>query len=356
MAKLRILIVSKDNGDTKMLLPIARDARKFGHQVIILAEGVGVDHYKKEDVKTTFSDIPNPDPETNFDSDFLLECFSPDVVLVGFPYPNHLSQEFGLAANRQNIPLVGVEDWWGGVKRNSNLRYSLVLTIDEYAADLVSGCLGSEVPVSVIGNHTIPNSDYHSPEAVLAGIKEIRSRFKEVFVYGGGGGKHTTEELKLLVSSLQKTAGNWCLIPRYHPNVKKMLAWEGGNKRTFAEVWDELLLPLGNRVVRLDAGNSDDMAVVCDAYFSSLGSSMSTAISFGKSTVAILPPATMDVMRDSKLEVIPAVYLGGAKTLTEVQDLRILLSYPSVETTKKFIALQPLKAIEAIEKLLLAAG
>ena len=355
MAKLRLTVVSKDNGDTKMLLPIAREARQWGHEVAILAEGMGVDHYAKQGVKTFFSDVPDPDPKTSFDAEFFLEYFKPDAVLIGFPGPNHLSKEFGLAANKKNIPLVGVEDYWGQAKRDQDfkLQYSLLLTIDDYAADLAKEFLEPEVPVSVIGNHTVPGSDYYSPEAVLTRIKELKARFEKVFVFGGGACGHTTEELKLLVPSLQKTPGNWCLIPRFHPNYKKKSAEEIGDKRNFEEVWNELLLPLGDRVVRLDAGNSDDMAVVCDAYFSGLGSSMNTAIARGNPTIAILTDTTMEVIRNGGLDVLPAVRLGGARPLTEVQDLRSLLVPPTDEVRKKFKPLDANLAVKEIEKLLL---
>ncbi|OGY63549.1 MAG: hypothetical protein A3I89_02070 [Candidatus Harrisonbacteria bacterium RIFCSPLOWO2_02_FULL_41_11] len=352
LRKLRLAVVSKDNGDTKMLLPIAREARQLGHKVIILAEGVGVDHYIKQGVKTFFRDVSNPDPKTDFDLEFLLSMAKPDAVLVGFPGPNNLSGKISAVANDMGIPLIGVEDYWGGVKRYLEFKYSLLLTIDDYAAEIARNALGPKVPISVIGNHAVSGLDYRSPEAVLAGMEELKKRFNQVFVFGGGGGKHTTEELKLLVPSLQKTPGNWCLVPRYHPNLKKKLAEEIGDQRTFQEVWDELLLPLGDRVVRLDAGNSDDMAVVSDAYFSGLGSSMNTAIYSGKPTIAVVTAATMEAIRDSKLDAVPAVELGGAKTLTEVQDLQPLLVPPNDEVRKKFKPLDANLAVRKIEKLL----
>ena len=349
MAKLRLLIVSKDNGDTKMLLPIAREAIRVGYEVNILAEGVGVAHYSAKGMVPFFADAPNPDPKTSFNWDALFRYLNPQVVLIGFPGPNNLSRQAGLAANAKGVPVVGVEDYWGGVKRNLELEYSLLLTIDDYAREIARQCLGSGVPISVIGNHAIPGADYRSPEVVVEGMKKIRERFDEVFVFGGGGELHTTEELKLLVASLEKTSGNWCLIPRYHPNVKKKTATAIGDHRTFEEVWNEMLLPLGDQVVRLDAGNSDDMAVLCDAYFSGLGSTMSTAVYLGKPTVAVVTQATKEAIRDSKLDEVPAVKLGGAKVLSEVQDVRPLLVSPTEEVRKKFKPLDPILAVQAIE-------
>lgn len=347
----RMLVVSKDNGDTKMLLPIAQEAMRK-HEVIVFAEGVGVLHYPAAGIIPFFSDVPTPDPKTSFNVEEIFRYLNPQIVLAGFPGPTNLSRAIAIAANARNTPVVGVEDYWGGVKRNPEIKYALVLTIDDYAADIVSGCVGPEVPVSVIGNHAIPGPEYQSPEAVLEEVKKIRTQFDEVFVYGGGGGKHTTEELKLLVSSLQKTPGNWCLIPCYHPNVKKAAAVEIGDSRSFAEVWDELLLLLGDRVRRLDAGDSVDMAVVCDAYFSSIGSSMNTAIACGKPTVAVVTPSMTEVLRVAKLGAIPAVCLGGAKTLTEATDLRPLLVKPEQATRKKFRPLDPKLAVREIENLL----
>ncbi|OGF62489.1 hypothetical protein A2834_03420 [Candidatus Giovannonibacteria bacterium RIFCSPHIGHO2_01_FULL_45_23] len=347
------LVVSKDNGDTKMLLPISRAAIELGHKVRIMAEGVGVLYYKTAGIKPYFSDNnADPDPKTSFDAEALLEDVNPQVVLVGFPGPTNLSRTIALAANKMGIPVVGVEDYWGGAKRNPEIKCALVLTIDEYSAEIARGCVGAEARVAVIGNHAIPGPEYKSPEAVLIGIKELRTQFEEIFVYGGGGALHTTEELKLLVPSLQKTHGNWCLIPRYHPNEKKKTAEEIGNKRIFVEVWDEILLPLDNRVRRLDAGNSDDMAVVCDAYFSSIGSSMNTAISCGKPTVAVVTPVMTDVLRTARLEAIPAVSLGGAKTLTEVMDIRPLLVRPDQAIMEKFRPLDAKLAVREIENFL----
>lgn len=344
MRKLRLVVVSKDSGDTKMLLPISVEARRYGHEVIILAEGVGVDHYTRQGVKTFFKDISNYDPKTEFDLEFLLELVKPDAILVGFPSPNNnLSRKISAVANQMDIPLIGVEDYWGGLKRVApEFKYALLLTIDDYAAEIAREALGLRVPILVIGNHAVPGPDYHSPETVLAGIKEIRKKFDEVFVFGGGREKQTTEELKLLVPSLQKTPGNWCLIPRYHPNVKM-----------FAEVWDELLLPLGDRVVRLDARNSDDLAVVCDAYFSGLSSSMSAAVSQGKPVVAVVTEAAKEVIRNVQLDYVPVVKLGGAKTLTKVQDLRPLLVPPSDEARSKFKSLDSVLAVQEIERLLI---
>ena len=344
----RLLVVSKDNGDTKMLLPIAKEAMRQGHKVIILAEGVGVSQYESAGITPFFSDVPNPDPKTNFNLNEFFRYLSPEVVLVGFPGPTNLSRKVAIAANERDVPVVGVEDYWGGVKRNPDVVCSLVLTIDDYAAKIAQNCVQKNIPVRVIGNHAIPGADYKIPEAVLDGMKKIRSHFAEVFVYGGGDWYYTTEELKLLVPSLMKTPGNWCLISRYHPNVKRKIAEELKDGRTFAEVWDEMLSPLGDRVVRLDAGNSDDMAMVCDAYFSSMGSSMNTAIFCGKPTIAVLTEATAKGLQVARLDAIPAVHLGGAQTLVEVQDVRPLLVKPSQAQRDKF---KPLNAHHAIAQI-----
>lgn len=346
-----MLVVSKDNGDTKMLLPIAKEAMRRGHEVNIFAEGVGVAHYAAAGIVPFFADTPNPDPKTSFNWDVIFNYLRPQVVLIGFPGPNNLSWKAGTAANRKGISVVGVEDCWGGVKRNMETLYGLVLTIDEYAAQIVRDTGNCLWGVEVIGNHAIPGGDYESPGLVLGGMREIRKKFEKVFVFGGGRERHTTEELKLLVASLQKTPGNWCLIPRYHPNWKKKPATAlKYHERSYEEVWNEMLLPLGDRVVRLDAGSSDDVAIMCDAYFSGLGSSMNTAIASGKPTIAVETPATKMALRESKLEVVPSVYLGGAKVLSQAQDVTPLLVAPSKEIRAKFKPLNPVIAMQKIER------
>ncbi len=346
---MRLIAVSKDNGDTKMLLPIAKKAMDLGHNVFIFAEGMGVVHYKQQQVKTFFRAAPNPDPHTSFDTEAVLEHLFPDAVLVGFPNPNeNLSRTFALKAVELCVPVIGVEDYWGGVKRNLDIEYDMILTIDDYAAEIARGCLNSNVPVYVIGNHAIPGADYVSPPAVIEGIAYLREKFDKVFVYGGGNVPYTTEELKLLVLSLYKTHGDWCLVPRYHPNLKRQPAKGVDETKLWEEVWDEILAPLGNRVQRLDAGNSDDMAIACDGYFSSLGSSMNSSISRGVPTVAVITSATIDEMKKSKLENFPSVYLGGAQVLKEPTNVLPLLVKPTLEKQAMFKPLDARLALNLI--------
>lgn len=342
-------MVSKDNGDTKTLLPIVQAARCFGYHVMVFAEGVGVAHYAKEGVATFFSDAPNPDPHSSFDFVSLFSCVRPHAVLVGFPFPNNLSHQASAAANLKGITLIGVEDNWGGVKRNSEYQYACVLTIDEYAKDLASPFVNPD-NIVIIGNHAIPGAEYHPHSSVSEQMKALRMKFDSIFVYGGGG-EYTTDELRLLVSSLERTPGNWCLIPRYHPNYKKKTAEEIGDSRSFEKVWDELLLPIQDRVVRVDEGNSDDMAMLCDAYFSGWGSSMSTAISCGKPTIAVSTEATQKALYEHCLDVVPAVYIGGAHLLQKTQDISPLLVAPPISVQKNLFPLNPGRAVDVINRL-----
>ena len=348
MLRLKLLFVSKDVGDTKMILPIAKEALVAGHDVFVVAEGKGANLYSEFGIETFFLGTPDfEEVAFTIDQAALLRNLNPSAVIVGFPGPLNLSKKISLEANAAGIPVVGVEDYWACVKRMPEVMLSLVLTIDDYAVEIAKSFLGQDIRISVVGNHTVPGPDYRPSGDILDGIKELHTRFEEIFVFGGGR-ENTTDELKLLVSSLQKISGNWCLIPRYHQNYLEKIS-AGGRK--FRDVWDELLLPLGNRVIRFETGTSDDLAMVCDAYFSGCGSSMNTAIACGKPTVAVVTKTTMEVLRNSCLDIVPAVRLGGAQILTEVCDLRPMLTKPEKSVREKFKPLNAKLALKEIEKL-----
>jgi len=47
------------------------------------------------------------------DTDAVIKKFAPDVVVTTRSIPESLEGQFGLAANRANIPVVLMEDYWG---------------------------------------------------------------------------------------------------------------------------------------------------------------------------------------------------------------------------------------------------
>ena len=262
----KLLFVSKDIGGTKMLVPIAREAKYAGYAVEIFCEGKGKSLWLVAGMKPYFEGTEDFQIQPfTFNATQLLNEVAPDVLLIELPGPVNIARSAGLEAMRRGIPVIMVEDFRACVKRLPEVKPSLVLTIDDVAAEIAREFLGNKIQVSVIGNHAVPNlKNYQLPEKISLGVATLRKRFDEIFVFNGRG-YNTLPEINLLVSSLLKTPGNWCIIPRYHPKHRGKIDKASG--KTMQEIWDEAFSPLGNRVVQLHDGDSSDMAMIADAFF-----------------------------------------------------------------------------------------
>lgn len=162
-----------------------------------------------------------------------------------------------------------------------------------------------------------------------------------------GGGSETAEQIELLLKCLKETSGNWMLVPRYHPSVKNFI--DPQTSRPYHEIWDEMLNPLGDRVVRFDNLNTEEVvggSSVVTAGFSTL---LTTSAVNGISTVVFGTPQTMAMIEEETgLKEIPQVKLGLATLATEPVDL-FYIDPPSVEARKKVIPFDPGLVVEGIE-------
>lgn len=338
MAKL--LFVSKDIGGTKMLVPIASEAKNRGHKIYVVAEGNGAFLWPRADmISFAVSSLE------------FLKTIQPDAVLMEFPFSANFAKNIGIQANQLDIPIILVEDYWGVCRRLSEVRLGLVLTIDEYAKKIAMETVGRNIPVEVIGNHAVANIEKYPPPAeVLEILSVARRRFQEIFIYVGGN--VVEADLRLLVSSLLCTPGNWGLIPCYHPNYRDCVDRSSGKK--CSEVWNAMLDPIADRVVRCDSITSDSLAVLGDACFSAFGSSVSTAIRAGKPVVILSTPESDTALKRVNLEEVPWLALGAAGMIRTPQNIRPFLVPPSKEVRNKFMPLNPFIAVNSIEDFLLS--
>ncbi|MDO8667868.1 MAG: hypothetical protein Q7K35_02085 [bacterium] len=335
-----------------MLVPIAIEAKNRGHEVCVAAEGAGVFLWFQAGLKPFFIGAPSSDIIAPvFDAGAFLKNVRPDAILMEFPFSVNIAKDVGLEANKRGIPVILIEDYWAVSKRLCGIRLDLILTIDEYAKKIAEETTLWRIPVKVIGNHAVSDiKKYSTPDKVLEILSEARRRFDELFVYIGGNVAEA--DLKLLVSSLLLTPGNWGLIPCYHPNYKDRIEDVSG-KKCF-EIWDELLDPIHNRIVRCDSGTSDDLAILADACFSAFGSSVSTAIRSGKPAVILSTPESDAALKKVNLEEVPWLALGAVGIIKTPQNIRPFLTPASEEVRNKFIPLNPKKAADYIEDFLLS--
>jgi len=350
---LKLLFVSKDFGGTKTLVPIGLTAKAAGHEITVVCEGKGAPLWIRAGVEPYF--MGSSDFETvpfSLNVPALFDEVKPDAAILEIPYSINLTKSIGLEANIRSIPVVIAQDYWSSLCGLPEVNPSLVLTIDEYAKKIAESQVNIGTPVRIIGNHAVPNlRDYQEKPEVLNILSEARKKFDKLFVYVGGHRDCVEPELKILIPSLEFTPGNWGLIPRYHPKCCNLFDKASGKK--MPEIWDNLFEPIASRIVRCNLETSDDLAILCDACFSGISSSMSSALVSGKPAVSIRTPESMALLREVNLEEIPWVALGASRAIEQAQDLSPLLVPPTEEIRKKFRPLDASFAVRAIEELLL---
>lgn len=314
-------MVCKDMGATNMVARTADILSGGRHEVFPVLEGMGASRWPEMcSVLPIFRGTDDYDAMPfSLEVEAVLERYHPDVVIVGTSFPNHLEQEFARAAQERGIPLVVVEDFWGGSRRISGLRRpDLVLTLDEYSARLVREQFGSESRVVVVGNPGVKLDVARAPE-----VMELRSGGDLVITLCGGG-YETAEQIQLLLECLAVTNQQYKLIPRWHPKVVDQPDPENDN-RPYRETWDALLAPLGDRVVRVDGPGTENVVVASSLVCAGFSSLLTTAAKAGVAAAALVTPKVLQALQgESGLSQVPQVELGAAYLVTSPADLALL--------------------------------
>ncbi|HEY4486823.1 MAG TPA: hypothetical protein VJB70_03795 [Candidatus Paceibacterota bacterium] len=350
----RIPFVSKDNGGAAMVVPLAVEVRAHGHIVEAIAEGLATKHFEKADFRFYFQGTVDfqKDPFI-LDSLRVLRHISPEVVVVSAGSPIHLERQFAITASQLQIPLVCVEDYWGVSSKLQPTRATpqLVLSIDSYGKAIAQELYPSAA-IQIVGHHEIKAiTDAQNDTAGLAIFAEKTRGFDHTCVLVGGGA-YTTAEIKLLVQSLKKSSGKWCLVPRFHP---KTLAWSSEDGRTLEDVWKELLGPLGDRVVYVPGVKTETVVAGADVVASGFSTLMSGSAYIGKPTVCLKTKETMESLlaqSNGILNEVPVVALGCADVMESPVDLATFLGKTYLRAQEEFQPYDPKKAFTALSQFL----
>lgn len=339
-----------------MSVPTTKLAMEKSHEVGLVVEGLAADRFQDAGLfssgskakllfrgtenhqKMPFSVKPEP----------LLENFQPDIVVVTRSFPDSLESVFGQAANKMRIPVVLMEDFWNGHK-SWPAEPSTVVTLDEYAAELASKTHPT-AQVVVAGNPTvIPPEQMDIPAEVRAKVEELRARFGRVFIFAGGNPEQMTIELQLLIECLKLTK-NWCLISRPHPTIARGEK-EPGLK--WSDFWNDMLKPLGERIVSVECKMGDHLAMLCDATISGFSLMLNTAAYARKAAISLQTEKGKEELFNSVgLLEVPIAALGCVRLLNEPCDLDVagLIQQADENKLARLKPFDPVVALEAIEQ------
>jgi len=308
---LTVMMVAKDLGAAAVLVPLGIKLIESGERVYGVAEGLAIEAFKRAELLT--HELQGPC--TPQDAATLLRHTSPRVVVTGLSSPINAEESIGCAANDAGIPLVVVEDFWGAVAR-TRARPDLVGTLDSIGvAHAHKHCPWAELFIT--GN---PGAKKVAPSSeVLAEVQRLRSRYDRIYLFTESGPEAATEQLDLLVRSLQMTAGNWCLVPCFHPKWVNHLA-PGGS--TYGELWRKSLAPIARRVEDVP-GNRDELVCVVDVTVSVFSTLLTVAAYNGKAAVSLDTPRSREYLAQESggLTEAPQVGLGLATKVAVPADL-----------------------------------
>ena len=364
MAKRGFGFSAKDNGCSSVTEEVAVLAREDGHQVFTALEGLAMVRY--ENLGFPIGTPPNWRGMMNFnsptDDDKKLPPFDaaaflnktqPDIIVTGLGSPINIQRQIAEEATRRGIPLVVCEDFWSKIPGHldaAKVKPALILTVDDYSIALNRKAFPG-VGQRVVGN---PGAkEVPVPSEVEAQVKKIRDEgFDTIYVFAGGGAS-ATNELALLLQCLEKTPGNYCIVPRFHP---KVMTWKvPGENRTYGELWTEYLKPFAERVRYVEAKSTDPVAVSesADVLVSGFSTLMTTAAYHGKRVICLKTEETMASLKahGEHYTEIPQVALGLASVVDEPTDLS-LLGKPSADALRKLIPYDANLAWEHIQTLL----
>ncbi|MDP3726491.1 MAG: hypothetical protein Q8R36_04835 [bacterium] len=321
----KVLFVSKDKGGAQMMIPLVIEIVKHGHDDMVISEGLASKLFEAEDFPLYFKGTVNFQEEPfTLDAEAVLKKQKPDVVVVSSGFPINLEYLFAKAANELGMPLVLLEDYWGGCKRFTSVRPCLVLTPDEYGAQMAEACFAMSMTrcdVKTVGHHELSAKELHPVNpSLLNDLLLPATGLRCLYV---GGGNSTTAELELLLKCLKQTSEEWWLLPRFHPKWINVISPNG---RTYSEVWNEILKPFQSRVIDTSVCKEPSNLVgFVDVVASGFSTLLNVAAFRGLITVSLFTEETMKSIREElELEEVPLVALGLAHSISVPTNISTL--------------------------------
>lgn len=339
--------MSKDLGGASVAAPLASIARYCGDEVTVVTEGLAHRAFMEKEVPIFFQGTPNLN-----EVPFTINCtgllchVNPDVVIATEGAPINLEQELGMTANALDIPLIFLEDTQGGFVRNGACP-DAIITVDDCGSRLAKEEYG-EIPVWVAGHPGVPSAE-EVQEITDCALNDFRAHGTRTYAFVGGDADSTGEQLELLKQCFAITQGDWVLIPRFHP--KWVNVTDPASSKTYGNLWAEMLLPLGDRVVHDPVGDGRKLVASADLSLADPSTLLTTAVCCGKTAVFVETPAVMREMKKySGLDVMPLVELGCAHRVDRPMDLSEL-GPPESESLASLKPYDPTVAYQYIQAL-----
>ncbi len=337
-----LMFGAKDMGSGNVTSAVARIAEQRGHKVVAYVEGPSVGIFCNAQIQGV-----KPGLELSI-LDTLLSGDTPDYIVTGMSFPQStVEQNLQYFAKAYNIPLVLIEDVPGASRRTRRLA-DYVFTTDEIGlAASQAHHLGAQCFIA--GNIGVkkvtPSPEMVAKVSALPQNGQIYM-FTESTKPGHGS---INEQFDSFIGCVKKTPESLFFIIRLHPKWKGFE--EGGV--SLHDIWMmKLRSEIGDRLVEMPDGSTDELAVLTDGVISVFSTLLTTAAYHGKVAISLRTPLSIEFMQEATgFETAHIVQLGCATEVTEPRDLSTI-DPASAEARAKLLPFNPELVCDMLERTL----
>ncbi len=331
-----------------MAAPLQQVLTGRGFETWVVAEGLSIGGWKKASVHLLKTGAADPAVEQDtIDCPAILGEVKPDVVIVGAgARPINLEKRMAVSAQELSIPVILLEDYWGGHTRFGGIPLQLVLTIDWFASVLAAKAF-PDAQVEVVGDGAVLKEIAIAAELIVK-MNDLRRRFRRIDVWASGG---YHGDLALLLQGMRQHMSKRAeavLIPLIHPKVVNFPS--GGMK--LGERLSKMIEDSGVVVDWLaDVPRTDrfteQVVAQSDAVYSGFSKVLTTAAFWNKPCGALASPDGFEMLGVHGLSALPHVELGLATKISKPNE--ILSTEPPGENRLKLKPYDPVLAADCIE-------
>ncbi len=319
---MRVLSVLSGIMSARVTIPILTELKKKGVETPIIAEGRAVVVCKEKGWPLIVEGDDELKPYEVERARKDLRRIKPDVALVGTGLcPSNWEKRFAWVAGKElGLPVVAVEDIWGGVTRLEGFVPDWAFVMDEFSAKkIMMGSDGFKYPPIVIGDIAsitdtkISGTDRTNHDSKEAGLIATLSKYTLVLIVGDHL-NNVLELVKIVAESikLENHPDEFVVVPRLvhpklvnDPNVTPILEEA---KRLFK----------GLEVYHFDGISTDALAARCDYTATCFSTPLRIALHHGKRAISVQGPKSNKLMKDETgFDEYPLVTAGAVPALVE---------------------------------------
>lgn len=272
---------------------------------------------------------------------------TPSAVLIGESSPINIERQIAFAVmylnkkRNRKIKLVVCQDFWGSACIvGKDIRPDRVLSVDEYGKKLALDAYPylRDSDVVVVGNPGV--KDVIVSEEIKNEYARLKKQHDSVYFFAGGG-KETSEQLKLLYACLSQTPKNWFLVVGFHP---KLVEQYGGE-------WRPIIQSFGDRSMEAQPGTGEQWGAIADVTVSGASTILTTAVKMGNIAISLGTQEVKEVFAKRNMDMVPQVAMGWAHNVERSANLS-QFGRPTDEALQKLQPHSPVKAFAAVEEIL----